>query len=327
VGFHEPGYDETEYARLVSARYGTRHHEVRLGGRDFAELLPRMIWHHDGPLNFANSLQIYAISRLAKDHVTVVLTGEGADELFLGYPRYLLPSLAARYRRLPPVVQRVARLYARASGDHRVAKIDRWAARAPGDALLFNASALDPGFAREVLVSHADDGMQCRRAWLREASAARDDPAMRLALLDQGNYLVSILERQDKMSMAASIESRVPFLDYRVVEFANRLPVDCKLNRWQTKAVLKKVALRFLPERVVHRRKSGFGVPLAAWLREANGLGRYMDELRDSGGLGGLLRPERLALAIGQHQAGEADHSEFLWAATNLMLWTRSLDA
>jgi asparagine synthase (glutamine-hydrolysing) len=94
VGFHENGYDETVYARMVSEQYGTSHHEVRLTNEEFTELLPRMIWHNDEPLNFANSIQIYAISKLAKKHVTVVLTGEGADELFGGYPRYLLPKMA-----------------------------------------------------------------------------------------------------------------------------------------------------------------------------------------------------------------------------------------
>ncbi len=108
VGFHEPDYDETQYARLVSKQYGTIHHELKVSNEEFADLLPTMIWHNDAPLNFANSIQIYAISKLAKEFVTVVLTGEGADELFAGYPRYLVPSLSHSYGRLPAFVQRLA---------------------------------------------------------------------------------------------------------------------------------------------------------------------------------------------------------------------------
>ncbi len=117
VGFHEPDYDETQFARLVSKQYGTIHHELKLGNEEFADLLPTMIWHNDAPLNFANSIQIYAISKLAKEFVTVVLTGEGADELFAGYPRYLVPSLSHCLRQVARVREKARRPVCAALGE------------------------------------------------------------------------------------------------------------------------------------------------------------------------------------------------------------------
>ena len=326
VGFHESDYDETQFARLVSKQYGTIHHELKLGNEEFADLLPTMIWHNDAPLNFANSIQIYAISKLAKEFVTVVLTGEGADELFAGYPRYLVPSLSHAYGRLPEFVKRFADRYAQRSGNHRLEKISRHARYRPDDALLYNSGFLDPEFARDMLEGDFGDDLAYRRSCLTETSEMQLDRVSRLSLLDQKNYLVSILERQDKMSMAASIESRVPFLDHRIVEFANSLPVRFKTRRFETKAILKQVARKFLPAAVVDRRKSGFGVPLRSWLGDPRGLGRYLDGLQGDQVMAGYVNQEKVAELIRQHRSGSADHSEFLWTAINFMLWTKAVD-
>ena len=123
VGFHESDYDETDFAQTVSRKYATKHHEARLSGVEYAELLPEMIWQNDLPLNFANSIQIYAISKLAKDFVTVVLTGEGADELFGGYPRYHIPKLALRYQNAPKIVQKMISLGTKYFQEHRIEKV------------------------------------------------------------------------------------------------------------------------------------------------------------------------------------------------------------
>lgn len=316
IGFDESDFDESRYAEMASARYQTVHHRLSVGNEPFSELFPRMIWHNDEPLDFANSVHIFALSRLAKQHVTVVLTGEGSDELFAGYPRYRIPGLARRLRNVPSPVWALAGAVIK---DHRLTKISRYASMNSEDALLFNASYLRPDVVREVCPS-LTLSLDFRRERLAAAAPLRLDPVGRVSLLDQESFLVSILHRQDKMSMAAGIESRVPFMDYRIVEFANRLPTSCKIAKGSGKAVVKAVARSLLPVEIVDRRKSGFGVPLAQWFRASTGLGERVVALPESAGADmcdrGVLR--RL---VREHRAGTHDHSELLWTVLNVATW------
>jgi asparagine synthase (glutamine-hydrolysing) len=325
VGFHEQAFDETSYARTVAERYGTRHHELKLDAREFADLLPKMIWHNDGPLNFANSVHIYAISRLAKEFVTVVLTGEGADELLAGYPRYLVPAFAGYYNRLPAFLRQAAAGVARRLGNHRLDKVRRYSRYEPAQALLFNACVVNPELAGEVVRNVNGRRFAYREACLEEAGETQSGSIGKVSALDQRTYLVSILERQDKMSMAASIESRVPFLDYRLVEFAAALPARFKVRRFDTKHLVKRIARKYLPEVVVDRPKSGFGVPLHTWLNDGGGLRRYVEALSSSPSIDRHLDRELLARLVEEHQSGSADHSEFLWTSVNFMLWADGL--
>jgi asparagine synthase (glutamine-hydrolysing) len=317
VGFDDPDYDESAYARLVSQRYGTIHHELRVTNTQFSDLFPRMIWHNDEPLNFANSVQIFALSRLAKEHVTVVLTGEGSDELFAGYPRYRIPGLVSWYRHVPSALRR---LLARSISDHRLNKLERYAACTPDEVLLQNASVLRPDVIAEVSPRLAAFEPGERGAALDATKGLGLDSVGRLSLLDQETFLVSILNRQDKMSMAASIESRVPFMDYRIVELANRLPTAYKLRRGIGKAIVKDVARAVLPAEIVDRRKSGFGVPLERWFRSDEGMGERVAALADLPG-SDVFDRSVLGRIITEHRTGVRDHSEVLWTALNLATW------
>ena len=317
VGFEDRAFDESEFALAVSKQYGTNHHRLEVSHSDFSNLLPKMIWHNDEPLDFANSIHIFALSRLAKQEVTVVLTGEGSDELFAGYPRYRIPGLAAPYRHVPAPLRRLATAL---SGDHRLAKLDRYAAMEADDVLLYNASYVSPLLAAELAPSLPPLDDTYRQMCLDRSSRLGLDTVGRASLLDQETFLVGILLRQDKMSMAASIESRVPFMDYRVVEFANRLPTACKIRGGSGKAVVKALARTLLPAEIVDRKKSGFGVPLAEWLRSDQGLGRRLLELPGHPAAtmfdAGVLR--RL---IDEHRSAVHDHSELLWTALNICMW------
>jgi len=143
-----------------------------------------------------------------------------------------------------------------------------------------------------------------------------------LLLYEQQTYLVSLLERQDKMSMAASIESRVPYLDCRVVEFVNSLPVSCKIKGWNAKHLLKVATRHIVPRDIARKKKWGFGVPLGSWFREQKGMGRYLDLLRTSRFCDrGYFHSEVVERLIQQHLSGDADHSEVLWVLANLELW------
>lgn len=317
IGFDDADFDESEYARQVSTQYGTTHHELRVGNREFAELLPQMVWHNDEPLDFANSVHIFALSRLARERVIVVLTGEGSDELFGGYPRYRIPELVRRWRLVPGPLRRLG---ASLTGDHRIAKLNRYADRPADDAVLFNPSYLEPTLVHSLLPSLPPFSSPYRQQLLAATGALALESLNRVALMDQESFLVSILNRQDKMSMAASIESRVPFMDYRIVEFANRLPGRLKLKDRVGKALVKAVARRYLPVSVVDRRKSGFGVPLERWFREADGLGALIQGLADRPAADVFDRPA-LQRLVNEHRSGRHDYSEALWTALNLVLW------
>ena len=317
VGFEESEWDESEYALTVSKHYKTNHHQLKVGNVEYSELFPRMVWHNDEPLDFANSVHIFALSELAKKKVTVVLTGEGSDELFAGYPRYRIPDLARKYRYVPAPMRRLLGGVIR---DHRLAKLDRYAAATPDDVLLFNSSYLRPSLVAEVCPQLPALAAAYRRECLAASNGGRFDNVSRLSLLDQESFLVSILHRQDKMSMAASIESRVPFMDYRMVEFANRLPTACKIKDGSGKAVVKAFARTVLPAEIVDRRKSGFGVPLDKWFRADVGMGERIQALADSAEAGVFDRTV-LRRLVHEHRAGRHDHSEVLWTALNLSTW------
>jgi asparagine synthase (glutamine-hydrolysing) len=317
VGFDEPDFDESAQALEVSRHCGTVHHQLTVGNDEFSELFPRMVWHNDEPLDFANSIQIYALSRLSKQSVTVVLTGEGSDELFGGYPRYRIPQLATYARLVPGPIRRLA---ATITADHRLAKLDRYAASNPEDTILFNASYNRPETVAALCPRVPPFASQYRRGLVEAGRAHASDPLRRVSLVDQESFLVGILHRQDKMSMAASIESRVPFMDYRIVEFANRLPSALKLSGGSGKALVKDFARTLLPAAIVDRRKSGFGVPLARWFRHDSGIGARLLQLP---GMAGADVFDRTVLKklIAEHRGGTHDHSELLWTALNLATW------
>ena len=317
VGFDEPDYDESAQALQVAQHCGTIHHQLVVGNAEFSELFPRMVWHNDEPLDFANSIQIYALSRLSKQSVTVVLTGEGSDELFGGYPRYRLPDLARHARMVPGPLRRIA---ARLTGDHRLAKLDRYAAHTPEDAILFNVAYNRSEAVTALCPSLPPFASAYRRELLDASRALGLDSLGRVSLFDQETFLIGILHRQDKMSMAASIESRVPFMDYRIVEFANRLPSALKVAGGTGKALVKDFARTLLPADIVDRRKSGFGVPLARWFRATDGLGARLAELPWMRGAD-VFDQAALATLIAQHRGGTHDHSELLWTALNLATW------
>ena len=320
VGFSDAAYDETHYARIVAQRYGTHHHELVVENAEFAAHLEELVWLNDEPLHFANSVQIYAISRLAKQFVTVVLTGEGADELFLGYPRYQVPQILNRVRHFGSVLRPLLGALGRISDDHRLRKLEYFFRRDVDSAIL-SSSATNASEDVDALLAP-----QATRSDLYpEAVLARyrdlPDIGARLSLQDQNTYLVSILNRQDKMSMGASIEARVPFLDYRIAEFANTLPSGCRTRRLRGKEAVKRVARKYLPDEVVYRRKSGFGVPLAAWLRDDTGMGALAERVFNAGLGEGVLDQQRLRGLWRDHCAGTADHAELLWTTLSFLVW------
>jgi len=331
VGFQEPEASELDYARLAARAVGAQHHEVVVTPEDFLQELPRLIWHEDKPIAFPSSVALYFVARLARDHVKVVLTGEGADELFLGYNRYRVTAwnerLGRAYWALTPAALRlqVGRLVARLPQGAR-----RYAQRSflglpPGiRSLVHENFAAFPDALRGKLLRNP--ALRDADPYAKHLARYEESPGgmlTRMSRADLQTYLVELLTKQDRMSMAASIESRVPFLDHELVEHVVALPERFKVRGWTTKAVLRRALEGRVPREILQRKKMGFPVPFADWLRGP--LRLLLDELVVSPRAldRGLFEPDVLRHLAGEHRAGIADHGDRLWLLANLEIWQR----
>ncbi|HJR05853.1 MAG TPA: asparagine synthase (glutamine-hydrolyzing) [Pyrinomonadaceae bacterium] len=336
VAFAEREANELEYARLVARAYRTDHHEVVVSPEEFFDALPRLVWHEDEPLAHPSSVALYFVSHLAAQHVKVVLTGEGSDEMLAGYERYrktiLNLRLGAGYGRLTTEGLRralkrgVERLPA-SSGVRR--KLSRsFLSVAPDiESIYFDNFAVFPrAMQRELLTGEAQaraggiDPYADVRRYMSETDA--QTLLNRLLYADTKTYLHELLMKQDQMSMAASVESRVPFLDHKLVEYTARLPERMKLRGWTTKYILRRSMEGVLPEAILKRPKMGFPVPVGAWFR-----GRFrgvLDEyvLSERATARGMFNPAFVRRLVAEHEAG-ANHSERLWALVNFEMWQR----
>jgi asparagine synthase (glutamine-hydrolysing) len=331
VAFDEPGANELPYARLAARAVGAQHREVVVSPREFFEALPKLIWHEDEPIAFTSSVPLYFVSRLARDHVKVVLTGEGADELFLGYNRYRVTAWNDRLGRAWQTLPRPLRAGARRVAEALPGRAGRYAARSfvtrpPGARELFyeNFSVFATPMQERLL---ADPSRLAAHDPYAEAlgyyDGASGGPLDRMSAADLQTYLVELLMKQDQMSMAASIESRVPFLDTAFVEHAVSLPSHFKLRGWRTKAVLREAVAGLVPAPILTRRKMGFPVPVGRWLR-----GEFWPLVEElvlgpRAAARGLFDGAALHRLAAEHRAGTVSHAERLWALINLEMWQR----
>jgi len=337
VAFREREANELYYARLVAERYRTDHREVIVSPEDFFGALPSLVWHEDEPIAHPSSVALNFVSRLAAEHVKVVLTGEGSDETLAGYGRYrttmLNLAMSRRWQALAPgALQRVVQ-----AGVERLPRGSRLRSRllrtgialtADLDTLYFdNFAVFGRARQREMLAPE----LRAELGDLDPYAAAHADMANgdaatllnQLLYADIKTYLHELLMKQDQMSMAASLESRVPFLDHPLVEFTARLPERLKLRGSTTKWVLRQAMKDALPPEILSRKKMGFPVPVGAWLK-----GQFrplLDEyVLSERALGrGLFRPEAVQALVGEHVAGHANHEERLWSLLNLEIWQR----
>src|SRR5688572_23440471 len=331
VGFDDPRANELEYAKEVATSIGSRHHEIVVSPEQFFDELPRLIWHEDEPIAFPSSVPLYFLARTAGEHVKVVLTGEGADELFLGYNRYRVTHWNARLGRpysslIPGVVRRqIRQAVRRAPG--RIGSIGRR-----------TFLGLDAGLRHLYLDNFAvvreaeQQALRLRRELLDGdvyASALNrldgngSDLLDRMGRLDLDTYLQELLMKQDQMSMAASIESRVPFLDDQLVEHVVALPSAFKVRGWQTKAILRAAVADLVPAAIIARRKMGFPVPVGSWLK--GGFKTLVDEfvLGPRAAARGLFDGAALRQLAAEHASGAASHGDRLWLLINLEIWQR----
>jgi asparagine synthase (glutamine-hydrolysing) len=332
VGFTEADANELPYARMVAKAIGAEHRDVTLKPSDFFEALPNLIWHEDEPLAWPSSVALNVVSRLASNHVKVVLTGEGADELFLGYNRYRVTMWNDRLGRpywaaVPKAVRaRVRRLlHALPSRMARVGERTFFALD-PGIRSLFleNFAVHSEDFQRQLLVHPEMIDRRDRYAvYMQSYNEAEGGILDRLSRTDLQTYLHELLMKQDQMSMAASIESRVPFLDDRLVEHVAALPSDLKVRMWQTKAIFREAVRDIIPAEILTRRKMGFPVPVGRWLRADFWPVVQEFVLGPRAASRGYFDRASLARMADEHRSGRGKHGDRLWLLVNLEIWQR----
>lgn len=320
VGFRDPAWDESDEAAQTAAHFGTDHTTVLAEPAEFMGLLKALIWHHDEPLNHPNTIPLYQLSRVARESVTVVLTGEGADETFHGYPRYHIARIRSALDAVPLAGRKVLARSAAWLPGHRGEKLGGLLTPPVDDSLILNSAYVDPDLVARLTGAPLAGALDERRRLLEEARVS-DDDVDTLSRYELLTYLTCALDRMDRMSMACSLEGRVPFLDVSVVEHALRLPTTMKLGYRETKRILKELAGHRLPPGAAGRRKSGFGLPLDDWFRSPI-LAPAIQRLRDpTHPATEYLDPLVVAELVEEHAKGAADHGEALWLLANVYMW------
>jgi asparagine synthase (glutamine-hydrolysing) len=331
VGYKEAEYSELPYARYVSQAIGTEHAEIVVGMEDFFNALPRLIWHEDEPITWPSSVSLYFVSKLAREHVTVVLTGEGSDEMFGGYARYRHYANNQRwlrfYRLLPgpfrtAIRNRVATTPILSSTLRRKLQ-HTFVGRGEDLESLYldNFYSAFSAAQQQALFKNlpsASPYANFRKYW----DSKPDLPDLpRLLFADQKTYLIELLMKQDQMSMATSIESRVPFLDHEFVEFSTRVPQHMKLRHGEGKYIVKKAIAGLVPREIIYRKKMGFPTPLRQWLRDPRAGNLFQIMRAKDGLLASYIDPAALDQLLHLQVSGREDATDRVWRLLTLQLW------
>ena len=334
IGFEgDAAYDETAGARQVSARFKTDHIEFRVRP-SAVDLVDRLVWHHDGPFGDSSAIPTYLVSQLTREHVTVVLTGDGGDELFAGYLRFGAALAAEKLPRAAGAVMSAA-LRALPRGEterHLLARARRFA-RYMHLPLLERVARWNSLFQedlRDLLqpgVVDSDERIDPLRNIQRDVEAfGRLSPLGRLLAANFASYLPDdLLVKTDRCTMANALEARAPMLDTALMEYVASLPDDCKLRGRTTKAVLRDAFTDLLPSEIANRPKTGFGVPLDGWFR-----GELRDFVRDtllapSAALHRYVRADRVGVLIDDHLASRTNAGQRLWSLVCFERWLKLL--
>ncbi len=334
IGFEEEDYSELKYARTVAQHVGAEHHEFVVKP-DALEILPTLVEHYGEPYADSSAVPTYYVSRETRKHVTVALNGDGGDESFAGYERYVAMRMAESYHKIPgflrkPFIEfpasmiptselkrsrvRDVKRFLRGASMSKVERYFQWNSA-------FDRSSKTDLYTREFRQTlNGHDASEVLGGWFEKANGIGIIDAT--MMVDQMTYLPNdLLVKVDIASMANSLEARSPFLDHNVIEFAATLPEKLKVSGGDTKSFLKKVAARLVPKEVIYRRKMGFGVPVGKWFRsEMKGFVREI-LLSEKALNRGVIRPEELRRYVEEHTEARQDHSFRLWSLLMLELW------
>ena len=335
IGFREKDFNELKYAREVARRFGTDHHEM-IVEPDALEVLPRLAWEFDEPFADSSAIPTYYVSKIAREHVTVILSGDGGDETFAGYRRYLWANDMQRYDWLPALMKKIIfgipasllpyGLKGRGMLKHlSKSPFERYAGLNTFSEHLDIKNLLSGDVLSEI--RQRLDGSLPDYSFLRKFynSCDNNDYLTKIQYVDTKTYLAEdILTKVDRASMLCSLETRAPLLDHEVVELAARIPSTLKINQGTTKYILKKAMNDILPEGIINRKKMGFGVPLVHWFKKD--ITEYAKEvlLSNTSRERGLFNLKYVESILGKNQKRGRDLSAHIWALLFFEHWSRN---
>jgi asparagine synthase (glutamine-hydrolysing) len=332
IGFHEDSYNELKYARVAAKHFATDHHEFVVTP-DICHVVDELVWHFDEPFADSSAVPTYMVSKLAREHVTVALSGDGGDELFAGYTRYDVERQRSGFNRLPRVVrQNLMRAVSRklphgAWGRNYLNNVSLDPVERYLDSVsiftdLNKLSLYTSDFGRQL----SGDGVAAESFRLHAGRVRRGaEPLDTLLYLDSKTYLPGdILTKVDRMSMAVSLEARAPLLDHKLIEFVTRLPASLKMRGREGKYIFKRAISGLVPDEILRRPKQGFGVPLEQWINDQL-RGRIRETITEGRALErGFVEKRYVNQLLDEHERGRRDHSARLWALFMLELWNRA---
>ncbi|MCX7927265.1 MAG: asparagine synthase (glutamine-hydrolyzing) [Candidatus Omnitrophica bacterium] len=331
IGYKDKSeHSELCYARIVANHFGTEHYEIVLEPVDFYDAIPQMIWHLEEPIADQACIPLWLMSKKAKKYVTVLLSGEGSDELFGGYPIYNLMRGLQWYRGIPRWLRYsfFDPLFPIIFGERRGQKYKEWARLPIEDRFLGDMADLSNYikhklYSKDLIELSLTNNFKDKIHYFYDKVRGRDI-LDRMQFLDIKTWLAdNLLLKADKMTMAASVELRCPFLDYRLVEFSRRIPSKWKIKGFTTKFILKQTYKDFLPKGIVNRRKQGFPVPLAIWF-QGNLSKQIASVLLNERSLDrGYFNRDFIKEIIEKQYSNREDYSKLLWSLLVLEYWHR----
>lgn len=305
ISFDYKEYNESSYARLVANKFGTKHHEIKFTAHDIKKLIDELPFYYDNPFGDSSMIPTYLVSKVASNHVSVVLSGTGSDEIFAGYKRYKEYLTLLKLFKKPTAVKKII------TGLYSLKDTDK------ANKLRELLNTKDTTTLYFKLLSDLYRGNTPYKTYLSKidnlkAYFSQDNPINNILNLDQNLYLSEdLLVKEDRATMAHSLEGRVPFLDHRIVDFANSLPVNYKLKNGTSKYILKKTFENYIPQSILKRKKRGFGVPLKHYFRKE--LKEYGESIIFDFNDFEYYDKKALREIWKLHQTGKADYSSLFW--------------
>lgn len=324
---HGNKFNETEYARKISKQFETEHHEYMMTAKDFIAFLPDYIKHMDEPVTEAAAISLYYLAKKAKEHVTVVLSGEGSDEVFGGYPIYRYLDIVSKYKKIPyslrkfminPFIRLLGVKWKKYADLSELTLEDSYFGVSFQNSK-YKSQLYTPSFAKEAESFTTSKALST----YYKKSQPHDDQS-RMQYLDYKTWLADdLLVKADRMSMAASLELRVPFLDHRLIDFTAKMPSHYRSKKGQDKYIIKKAMEPYLSDEILYRKKMGFPTPLAILFRGE--LTHFVKEILDShrSHSRGYFNADAVRKIIDEHTSHQADHHLILWQLLVLELWHR----